>query len=541
MGAGPPTPSLPHGGGGGRTRDALRAARPAAGMVAALILWELAARAPGTEWLIAGPVEVLAWIAERPGLVARALGVTLWAAALGFVLGNAAAVALAGLALLLPRAERLIGALALVVFCLPLVATGPLLRVLYGPGTGPQVTIAALAVYYTTFLPVMVGLRAAPAAWFDLVRSYGRGRMSELARIRLRAALPYLVAGLQIAAPAAILGAMVGEFTGAERGMGVLTIRAMRALDVAGLWALAAVASAVSIAAYLALGALGRRVAGAPADLLLAPPAPPDPAPRWRRAAGTALRLALTAAVVLVLWHGLMEAFGLDRFFAKRPVDLWVWAVESPGAAANRALIAGAWAQTMVLALPGYLTGLALGAGLAVAVVLLPGLGATVMPLAIALRSVPIVTTAPLIVLALGRGAAGTIAIVAVMVFFPTLVACLSGLARTPGQVQDVFASYAAGRWARLRHAQLPAMLPAFFASARMAVPAALLAATTAEWLATGIGMGGLMATTASTSAYNALWASVAVMALTASLGYACVERLERAVLRVYGPEQLAR
>ena len=506
-----------------------------------MLLWELAGRAPGLEWLIAGPVEVVAWIAERPGLVLRALGVTLWAAALGFAIGNAVAVGLAGMALLLPRAERLIGALALVVFCLPLVATGPLLRVLYGPGPGPQVTIAALAVYYTTFLPLMVGLRAAPAAWFDLVRSYGRGRMAELLRIRLRAALPYLVAGLQIAAPAAFLGAMVGEFTGAERGMGVLTIRAMRALDVAGLWALAAVASAVSILAYLALGALGRRVAGAPADLLLAAPVVPDAAAGWRRAAATLARLALTVVVVLVLWHGLMEAFGLNRFFAKRPGDVWAWAFEAPGAAANRAMIAGAWAQTMVLTLPGYLAGLALGAGLAAAIVLLPGLGATIMPVAIALRSVPIVTTAPLIVLALGRGAAGTIAIVAVMVFFPTLVACLSGLSRTPGQVQDVFASYSATRWTRLRHAQFPAMLPAFFASARMAVPAAVLAATTAEWLATGIGMGGLMATVASTSAYNALWASVAVMALTASLGYACVERVERVVLRVYGPEQLAR
>lgn len=548
-----PRASLPRVGAGGRgpaalptpLRAALRAVRraagPAAGLAAAVVLWELAARAPGLEWLIAGPTAVADWIATRPALVARALAVTLWAAALGFVIGNAVAVALAGLALLVPRAERLLGALALVVFCLPLVATGPLLRVLHGPGTGPQVTIAALAVYYTTYLPLVVGLRAAPAAWFDLVRSYGRGRMAELARIRARAALPYLVAGLQIAAPAAFLGAMVGEFTGAERGMGVLTIRAMRALDVAGLWALATVAAGVSIAAYLALGALGRRVAGAKADLLLAPPAPPDPDPAWLRAAATGLRLALTAAVVLVMWHGLMEIFGLNRFFAKRPADVWAWAFEAPAAAANRAMIAGAWAQTMVLALPGYLAGLVLGAGLAAAVVLAPGLGATVLPLAIALRSVPIVTTAPLIVLALGRGAAGTIAIVAVMVFFPTLVACLSGLARTPGQVQDVFASYAAGRWARLRHAQLPAMWPAFFASARMAVPAALLAATTAEWLATGIGMGGLMATTASTSAYNALWAAVAVMVLTASLGYACVERLERAVLRVYGPEQLAR
>jgi ABC-type nitrate/sulfonate/bicarbonate transport system permease component len=133
------------------------------------------------------------------------------------------------------------------------------------------------------------------------------------------------------------------------------------------------------------------------------------------------------------------------------------------------------------------------------------------------------------------------VTIVAVMIFFPTLVACLQGLRQTPGQVMDVFDSYAAGRWQRLVHAQVPAMLPAFFASARMAVPAAFLAATTAEWLATGTGMGSLMALTASTSAYNMLWSAIVLLSVTASLGYVAVGWVERAVLSVYASEQLAR
>ena len=71
--------------------------------------------------------------------------------------------------------------------------------------------------------------------------------------IRARAALPYLLAGLQISAPAAILGAMVGEFTGAERGLGVLTIRFTRDLDVPALWAVAALAAGLSMGQLLSL------------------------------------------------------------------------------------------------------------------------------------------------------------------------------------------------------------------------------------------------------------------------------------------------
>lgn len=511
-----------------------RALAPLLPPLIALVLWEAAARATAGAFLVAGPVEIGAWLHANAGLAARALGTTLWAAGLGFLAGNGVAAALAALSLLLPRLARLTGALALLVFCLPFVATGPILRVLYGPGIGPQVTLSALAVYYTTYLALLVGLRAAPAAWFDLVRSYGRGPWTALWRVRARAAVPYLVAALQIAAPAAFLGAMVGEFTGAERGLGVLTIRTARALDVPGVWAVATVAAAVSIAGYAALGLLGRRLATPPATLLTPPPVRAD-----RRPGAAILRAGLVAAVVLVLWQGLMDGFALNAFFAKRPGDVWAFLVTHPAAGEHRATLLHAFAQTLVLAVPGYAAGLALGAGLAMALALWPRGQRVVLPLAIALRSVPIVTTAPLIVLALGRGATGTIAVTAVMIFFPTLVACLSGLRQTPGPVRDVFASYAAGPWPRLIHAQLPAMMPAFFAAARMAVPAALLAATTTEWLATGIGIGTLMALSASTSGYAMLWSAIALLSVTAALAYLAVEAVERRVLSHLAPEQL--
>lgn len=501
-----------------------------------LLLWEGAARAGAGLHALAGPLEVAAWLWAHAGVTLRASAVTLQSAAAGFLAGNLAALVLAAAAMLVPRAERLLALVALVVFCLPFVATGPILRVIWGPGTGPQATIAALAVYFTTWAALMTGLRAAPAAWFDLLRSYGRGRGAALWHLRLRAALPHFFAGLQIAAPAAILGAMVGEFTGAERGLGVLTIRAMRSIDVPGLWALASVATAASLAVYGAVGAVARRLDAAPPPVILARAA----TPAGRGPAAVLGSWLAGVAVVLALWQGLMEAFALDPWFARRPADVWHHLAGAPQAAANRAALAAAWVQTVTLAVPGYLAGLALGAGLAAAVVLVPGLGAALLPVAVALRAVPILITAPLVVLMLGRGAAGTIAIVAVMIFFPAFVACLTGLSRLPGPVDDLFASYAAPRWRRLWHAQLPAALPSLFAAARMSVPAAVLAATTTEWLATGIGLGGLLSVAAATSAWGTLWAATAVLALTAVLAYALVERLERAVLRGVAPEQLA-
>jgi sulfonate transport system permease protein len=232
------------------------------------------------------------------------------------------------------------------------------------PRPGPQIALAALAVYYTTLIPLLVGLRAAPDSWFDLVRSYGRGRMAALVHVRAMAALPYLFAGLQIAAPAAFLGAMVGEFTGAERGMGVLTIRAIRALDVEMTWGLATVATAVAILAYLAIGALARRV------LLEAPPVIlAARRPRRRAAFRRVDRHRAGDPIWRWGWAGAIWAFGLNPFFAKGPGDVFDALVLAPDAARPAPPSARRWPKRGVPA-ARLLAGLAAGAALAILLVL---------------------------------------------------------------------------------------------------------------------------------------------------------------------------
>lgn len=504
-----------------------------------LLLWQALASLTEGMFVFAGPIGVLGAVAGQGALLLRSAGITLQSAAIGFIIGNGVAILLAGLVLALPRLEKLVSGLALVFFGLPFVATGPILRVIFGVGDGPQITLAALATYYTTYLCLLVGLRATPSNWLDLVRSYGWGRLSELIHVRAMASLPYFIAGLQIGAPAAFLGAMVGEFTGAERGLGVLSIRAMRALDVEMTWAIATIAAAISAGAFWLFGWLGRRLGAGPPPLLLAPRHEGTGMGRVAQIASTVTYLVLVVLAVLGIWIGLIEGLNLSPFFAKGPQDVWAFLMSDSAAAANRATLFTAFWQTLSLTIPGYLAGLVLGAGLAVFLITQPSLASATLPIAIALRSIPIVTTAPLFVLALGRGAPGTITIVAVMIFFPTLAACLEGMRRTPRQVLDLFATYAASPWRKLVHAQIPAMAPAFFASARMAVPSALLAATTAEWLATGTGMGGLMALTASTSNYALLWSAIVVLAVTASLLHALVHMLERRILKTFASEQV--
>ncbi|MEM9732285.1 MAG: ABC transporter permease subunit [Pseudomonadota bacterium] len=506
-----------------------------AGPICAVLVWEVAAHGLSQSYVLAAPSTIAFYLAQNTGLLGRALAETVVNAALGFVIGNLVAIALAACVIVWPRSDAFIRGLALIVFCLPLIATGPILRVIFGPGPWPQIVLAALAVYYTTLIPLLVGLRALPSGWLDLVRSYGRGRWAVLYYVRSMASLPYLAAGLQIAAPAALLGAMVGEFTGAERGVGVLTIRAMRSMDVDMTWALATLATAVAAISYLAVGWITRLFLRGDPPIILAAPSSSGTRKSFR---ARALNGLMVIAAIIALWWLAIRAFNLNPFFAKGPQDVFYALFLASDAGATSATLFAALAETSVLLVPGYAAGLLLGTLLAILLVLMPSVAGSVMPLAVALRSIPIIITAPLIVLVLGRGAVGTMTLVAIMVFFPTLIACLHGLRQAPGQAIDVFNSYAASRWKVMMRIRVPAMLPAFFAAARMSVPASTLAVTVVEWLATGNGIGSLMALSASLSDYNMLWSCVVVITLLSTAGYLGVGALEQRVLATYAPEQ---
>ncbi len=513
--------------------------RLAGGWVLFLGLWELLARTLlAGRHLIGTPSGIVVKLAENAEVYGRGLGYTTLEALWGYLPGNAAAVLLALLVVLLPGLERTVLRLALVVYCLPLVALGPLLRLVYGFGDGPQITLAAFAVFYLTLVPLLVGLRAVPRSWLDLTASYGRGRWTTLVTIRARAALPYLMAGLQASVPAAFLGALVGEFTGAERGLGVLSILALRSLDTDGLWALMLLSTVVSLIGYGIVSWVARRLAPEAPTVLLTPPGAERPRSRWRRWVDGVWGVAVTTALVIGTWMGLFELTGLSSYFAKRPWDVWEWLVGSPASSAHRDEILTAAGQTAAVAIPGYLAGLAMGVLLAAGFSLSTRVRRTLTPVAVALRCVPIIAIAPLLVGALGRGPLGTAVVVAIMTFFPTLVSCLYGLRQLPGQVADVFATYETPPARVLLLGRLPAMAPAFFASARIAAPTALLAATVAEWLATGTGLGHLMAVDAATSRYTSLWSTVVVVTVIALVAYALVEQIERRVLAVLAPEQ---
>lgn len=247
-----------------------------AGIIGAVVLfaawWLFSAAFPpeaGTSYTpVPSPFAVIGQLYDD-GLSAYwpAFKVTITEAAWGFLWGNGLALLLAGFVLLAPRLEPIIMQVAVVSYCLPLVAVGGIAIVILGGATQPgdpsktAIFLAALAVFFTTVVGALLGFKAADKASLDVVRVFGGSRFTQLRKVRLVAALPSILNALQIAVPTAFLGAILGEYMGAtDRSVGILLIRLQGNLDSERVWVVFLLTALVALLGYAALGLLARLV-----------------------------------------------------------------------------------------------------------------------------------------------------------------------------------------------------------------------------------------------------------------------------------------
>lgn len=249
------------------------------------------------------------------------------------------------------------------------------------------------------------------------------------------------------------------------------------------------------------------------------------------------LTLAASTLVLLVLWVGFLKVFGINSFVGKGPGDVYRYLFTVDGASGNRSVLVHALRTTLWDALLGFVVGGCASVAVAVAFVLWKPLERSLLPIAMVLRSVPIVAMVPLLALAFGRGTLGTIVIVGIVVFFPTLVLVTNGLRSVTKEAIEVMAAYDASDTTTLRKVRLPGALPSVFAAARVAAPGAILGALLCEWFLTGKGLGYLLLSAGTQTKYNLVWAATVLLTVVSILLYTLVTTIERVVLDRYAPQ----
>jgi len=198
------------------------------------------------------------------GATLRNASGTVGSAGLGYLWGNLAAIVLAVVVLLVPALEALANQIAVVTYCIPLVAIGPVIVIVAGRDapSGASIVLAALSCFFTTAVGALLGLRAAPRTSIDLIKAYGGGTWTSLRKVQLISALPALFAALKIAAPAAFLGAILAEYlgSGGDSTLGRAIIAAQTNSDAPQLWYLALVSGIISGLGFVVVGLVARLV-----------------------------------------------------------------------------------------------------------------------------------------------------------------------------------------------------------------------------------------------------------------------------------------
>jgi len=244
----------------------------------------------------------------------------------------------------------------------------------------------------------------------------------------------------------------------------------------------------------------------------------------------------ITLVVLLLLWQAVVSFTGISPYIAKGPLDVWDFLVGSENAEANRAQLFPLVGQTLADSSLGFVVGMVVAIALAVVFSLSKGVEAGVMPLVLLLRTIPLVSIAPVIILVTGRGTTASVAVIGtIVVLFPALANVLFGLSRAGRQSLDVVHVFGGGRFTALRKVNIPGALPSIFAAARVSVPGAVTGALLAEWLSTGTGIGGSILKFNAQAQFAQLWTSIALITVITLVLYNLVQIVENIVLNRMG------
>jgi NitT/TauT family transport system permease protein len=198
---------------------------PLAGVLAFLAIWEVVVRILKVPpYLLPPPSEIVRVFADEFAKIAFHGWVTLYEMLLGYALAVVIAIPLAIAITSSERFDRFTMPTLLFFQVVPKVAIAPLFLVWFGVGALPKVLVAFLISFFPIVIDAAVGLRSMSAEMRDLARSMGASRMQVFAQFRLPTSLPYLFSGLKVAATLAVAGAVVGEFVGADKGLGYLLL-----------------------------------------------------------------------------------------------------------------------------------------------------------------------------------------------------------------------------------------------------------------------------------------------------------------------------
>jgi NitT/TauT family transport system permease protein len=234
---------------------------PAAALVILVGAWWAYVEIANTpEYFLPAPDAVADELLDRPEFYIENAWYTLKNALAGLAIGSAFALVLAVAMAHSRLIEKSVFPIAIAIKVTPVVAIAPLFTVWWGFGVEPKIAVAALIAWFPMLVNGIVGFRSVEPAALDFMRSIDASAYQVFTKLRLPSSLPYLIAGLRVALPLSIIGAVVAEWFGSADGLGRLIQISNANLDLPTVFAAVVVLAIIGVVLNLGLSLIERSV-----------------------------------------------------------------------------------------------------------------------------------------------------------------------------------------------------------------------------------------------------------------------------------------
>ena len=226
-------------------------------IVGFLCLWQLAVTIFSVpQYLVPKPTEIIERLISQFTTLLPHLFVTAQESGIGFVLGSIAGIILAMLFVRSKIIELGVYPYAIALNSVPIVAIAPLLVVWFGNGLLPKILVAAIISFFPVVVNATKGFRSIDAEAFDLFDSLSASRRQIFLKLQVPMCLPYLFAGLRISSTLSVIGAIVGEFSGADKGLGFFILISSHRLETIDMFVGILLSSALGIGFFYLISAV---------------------------------------------------------------------------------------------------------------------------------------------------------------------------------------------------------------------------------------------------------------------------------------------
>jgi len=465
------------------------------GFIVLIAIWELLPRLLSTHSDVFPPFfTIIRCVIDNFGNYINHATLTFYYASIGFLIGNIIGIVFGVLFLLLPKLEKISLTFFTSIFSIPIICFSPIAGVIFDSKTGgSQIFLAVLAVFYPSILYCTLGLRIFDNKLQKITLIYGEAKFRSLWYIRLCAALPSITSALKISVPVAVLGAMIGDLSGAQKGLGYILFTSMNRAEGLEIWSISMftifwVAVFYYFFHFLTL-IFSNLVNVETID-------ENKPFEKYEEIEGTTTPLikkliweSVAVTFTLFLW-GLIS-FILNDFTVKGPIDVFNFLIlDGKFPNENLMKLLKALITTLPILFWGFLISVLSAFVLAIISIIWRSIINLITPIILITQTIPLYSLVAIMYLVFGRGEIATFFIVISVTFLPAYNIMCFGFESMPIKLLELFRIYGSGKIKEFRFLRFPYSIPHIMAALRLILPKAFQGIVIAEYLIVGGGLG---------------------------------------------------